>query len=614
VALFSSRAQAMRRQFVLDAETTALVGEVCRSLDGLPLAIELAAARVRSLSVREIARRLDDRFALLTDPSSHRRERSRALVSAIAWSYDLLFPDDQRGLWALSCFAGTASLDAAEQVLVALGVPAASVLDTISRLVDRSLVVVDAADDGSVRYRLLDSIRAFSAARLRESGQHELAAVAYAAWYAETAAWCDANVRSERQPECLAIARAERANVDAVLAWCAANDPTLGLRIANGFGWTWVVLGDGIAGAARVRQAITPSRPPRDRVTGLLLAGWLEASAGDLALAQADLDAALAIAEELGDDVLRADCHRHMAFLRIQQGRPLDVLADAADSLGTYRSLSMRWQAAGSLLLGAFGSIMLGDTAAATRDATEAKGILTSVGDSWGLVHAEGMLGGIAQAEHRLDDAARALSRAAEESRRLGFLGQAALHLATLARVHQRAARHDDAVASFDLAIAAAGASGDSRLASTARLNLARLHRADGNRAAALSLLEENQNWYRAAGGGEGALLNRCLLCAENSDRTSLEEVLVEARAAENGEVQVYALDALASAAATRGDRRGAEQLLEEADSLVSTVAHLVDELDRLDKSRARELLLGLPDVDLSTTTAVTTGRLPRRI
>ena len=107
----------MRRRFALDDDTTAIVQDVCRSLDGLPLAIELAAARIRSLSVQEIARRLDDRFTLLRDPTSRRPERRRALAAAIAWSYDLLFPDDQRGLWALSCFSGGAPLAAAEHVL-----------------------------------------------------------------------------------------------------------------------------------------------------------------------------------------------------------------------------------------------------------------------------------------------------------------------------------------------------------------------------------------------------------------------------------------------------------------------------------------------------------------
>ena len=134
-------------------------------------------------------------------------------------------------------------------MLAALGVPCGAVVDTITRLVDRSLVSVDVADGGRVRYRLLDSIRAY-AARPAAASPVELAvaAAAHAAWYAETADWCDEHVRSDRQPECLAIARAERANVDVALAWCARQRPALGVRIANGFGWTWVVLGDGRPG------------------------------------------------------------------------------------------------------------------------------------------------------------------------------------------------------------------------------------------------------------------------------------------------------------------------------------------------------------------------------
>ena len=102
VALFRARAASARRGSAVEDETAAVVEEVCRALDGLPLAIELAAARVRSLSVQEIARRLDDRFSLLRDPTSRESERRRGMGPAIGWSYDLLFPDDQRGLWALS--------------------------------------------------------------------------------------------------------------------------------------------------------------------------------------------------------------------------------------------------------------------------------------------------------------------------------------------------------------------------------------------------------------------------------------------------------------------------------------------------------------------------------
>jgi predicted ATPase/DNA-binding SARP family transcriptional activator len=590
VTLFVRRAQELRRQFVLDEATTAVVEEVCRSLDGLPLAIELAASRVRSLSVRDIARRLDDRFTLLRDPNSHRPERRRALEGAIGWSYELLFPDDQRGLWALSCFAGSASLEATEHVLLALGVPAASVIDTIGRLVDRSLVSVDSTAGGEARYRLLDSIRAYAAARLRESGQADVAAAAHAVWYAEIAAWCEEHVRGDRQPTCLAIVRAERSNIDVALAWCASHDPPRGVHIANGFGWTWVVLGDGTAGAARVRNAMFDQAPARDRAAGLLLAGWLEASAGNVELAQADLDRARKLAEELSDDVLVADVDRHQAFLAIQQGRPELVLSAAVGSLTTYRRHGLKWPTAASLLLGAFGSIMLGDTGTATRDATEALHILTPLGDSWGLVHAQAMLGGIAQAEHRLDDAAIALERAAEASATMGFLGQAALHRATLARVQQRAG-DPRAAASYQRAIGDAVASGDGRLAATARLNLARFRRSTGDVAAATALLEENERWYASAGGGDFALLTYCILAAVRDDSAKLEAALKEAHATGNIEVQVHALDALARLAATQGHLESARSLLNEADKLAPQIVHLLDESDRLDGNEARQRL-----------------------
>src|SRR5207342_277694 len=147
------------------------VHALCRSLDGLPLAIELAAARTRTLSIEEITRRLDDRFNVLSDPTSRRPERRRSPRSTIRWSYDLLFPDDQRGLWALATFAGGAPLPAVEYVLGALDVPAAAAIDVVGRLASRSLVIVD--DEGAstpVRYRLLDSIRAFALEAMTDAG------------------------------------------------------------------------------------------------------------------------------------------------------------------------------------------------------------------------------------------------------------------------------------------------------------------------------------------------------------------------------------------------------------------------------------------------------------
>jgi len=597
MALFADRAAEIRRRFVLDEETATSVEEVCLSLDGLPLAIELAAARVRSLSVQEIARRLDDRFALLRDPTSRRPERRRALAAAIGWSYELLFPDEQRGLWALSCFAGGAPLDAAEHVLAALGVPAASVVDVVGRLADRSLVSVEVTAEGAGRYRLLDSIRDFALDQLRDSGLADDARAAHAAWLAEAADRCDATVRGRAQPDCLAVIRAERANIDTALSWSADHGPMLGVRIATGFGWAWVVHGDGVAGATRVRSALQAAgslTTPRERATGLLLAGWLETSAGNLEQAETDLDEALGFATQRGDDRLLADARRHLAFLRIQQGRPRDALELASASLTVYRPLGLDWEVATSLVLAAYASSMLGDTTGATTAANEAVDLLTPIGDSWALVHADGLLGAIAQAVGHLDEAAGFLTRAAEASERLGFLGQAALHLKTLGRVEHRSGNTAAATETLKRAILAAGRSGDLRIAATARVNLARLLRAAGQPDAALVLLEQTDRWYRTSGGGDGALLTRCLLAALSSATGSaraadqLDSILAEAVSARDAEAQVLAMDALARLAADQGDLDAARRLLRSADDLSSAIQHVLDDQDRTDAHLAR--------------------------
>jgi tetratricopeptide (TPR) repeat protein len=213
------------------------------------------------------------------------------------------------------------------------------------------------------------------------------------------------------------------------------------------------------------------------------------------------------------------------------------------------------------------------------------------IGDSWAVVHAQALLGGIAQAEGRFQEAAQALEHAADESVTLGFLGQAALHRASLARAQQRAG-DARAAGSYRRAISEAIAGGDGRLAATARLNMARLQRAAGDTEQAAGLLRENQRWYASAGGGDFALLTDTILAAVDDDTMQLEAALRAARAAKNLEVQVSALDALARLAAASGDDASAGSLLAEADTVASRVTHLLDEHDRIDKDRAIEQLV----------------------
>ena len=605
VLLFTSRANQVRPRLAVDDATSNSIATLCLSLDGLPLAIELAAARAKSLSVQEISRRLDDRFAVLQDPTSRRPERRRALGAAIGWSYDLLFPDDKRGLWALSCFAGGAPLTSVEHVLAVLAVPRAVAVDVVDRLVDRSLVHADISGDGIVRYRLLDSIRTFAAARLAESPSRDDAAAAHARWYAERADECAATIRGPRQSESLDFVRQERANIDVALAWAALHDPALGVRIVNGFGWAWVVLGDGIAGAARIRAALAASDSTvqvQDRTEGLLLAGWLEASAGDLGRADSDLDQAWVGASSLGSAELTADVQRHRAFLRLQQGRPTDALTSAEQSVAVDRPLGRTWEEAAGLLLAGYACIMVGDAAGASAKAQVALTLLDRIGDSWGMVHGTAMLGAIARAGRQFHDAARYLSRAAQSSQELGFLGQAAFHLTTLGRVQQQSGDPELAAATLTRAIAAAEHDGDRRMKATASVNLARVLRETGRQDAAISLLEQTNRWYRQAGGGDGALLTRVLLAstshpdASSAGRSQLESAVVDARQGQEYEAEILALDALARMAAQRGALADARELLNAADRQRLDHPTVVDDVDRIDAQVAQRLMTAAID------------------
>ena len=258
----------------------------------------------------------------------------------------------------------------------------------------------------------------------------------------------------------------------------------------------------------RAPQALAAADTPRGRPErrGLLVAGWLEASAGNLARAQADLDEALQIADELADPRLRADADRHRAFLSIQLGRPADVLDLATSSVTASQALGLSWETAAALVLSAYGSIMLGDTAHAGQDADEAIHLLDPLEDSWGLVHAEAMLGAIAQAEHRFGDAAELLPGGRRVADARVSRGQAALHRASLARVQR--ARRPAAGASDDqaLEVAAPAATAGWPPHRPAQAGPATVVSADGDEAAR-GLRVENERWFGAAGGGDLALL-----------------------------------------------------------------------------------------------------------
>jgi predicted ATPase/DNA-binding SARP family transcriptional activator len=589
VELFTLRATARRQDDAGDA-----VHDLCRSLDGLPLAIELAAARTKTLSIAEIGRRLDDRFSVLSDPTSRRPERRRALKATIQWSYELLFPDDQRGLWALAAFAGGAPLPAVERVLEALDVPPSAAIDVVGRLASRSLVIVD--DDK--RYRLLDSIRAFALEAMAQSGLTERALAAHAGWYADAAGVSTQGVRSSRQADHLAFARAERANLDVALAWSGTHHPLLAIRIVNGFGWAWIVLGDS-RGAQRLLRALDAAgeaAPIRDRAGALLLAAWIEASTGRLELAREHIAAATEVADAIDDVDLRARCCYYLAYVVSHHGEFGQALELTDRSSALYQGLDRPWDQAANWLFAARAAISAGDRVRAVEARDQVEHWLRTVDDPWLHVRRDAMLGELARIEHRFDDAVLHIGRAAETSGRLGFRQTEAYQLSSLGRAQCQAGDYVSGAATLELAIEKAEATGDVRLAALARVHLGRVLRATEQTGRARAALDAATAWHRAAGGGEQAALGDCLLAAlDASDQVAgaeqrLVAILAQARREDDAPVEVLALDALARIAVGRDDIATARDLCQEADRRMGAASHFITDLDRSDARAVRQI------------------------
>jgi predicted ATPase/DNA-binding SARP family transcriptional activator len=598
VELFGRRADAHRMHHASSAGDDA-VQVLCRSLDGLPLAIELAAARTKTLSIEQITRRLDDRFNVLSDPTSRRPERRRALKATIRWSYDLLFPDDQRGLWALATFSGGAPLPAVEFVLEALGVPAAAAIDVVGRLASRSLVIVD--DEGvsmTVRYRLLDSIRAFAIDAMTDAGLSESALAAHAVWFADAAGSSTQGVRSSRQSEHLAFARAERANIDAALAWSATHEPLLALSLVNGFGWAWVVLGDS-RGAHRILAALAAAgddAPIRERADALLLAAWIEASTGHLELARDHIAAAADVADTINDVDLQARCSYYLAYVVSHHGEFRHAMELTDRSAALHKGLDRPWDQAANWLFAARAAISAGDQERSVEAVDQVQHWLRTVDDPWLDVRRDALLGELARIQHRFDDAVAHLGRAAEASRRLGFLQTEAYQLSSLGRAQCQTGDYATGSATLELAIDKAEATGDVRMVALARVHLGRVLRALGRDAQARTALEASMAWHRTAGGGEQAALGECLLAAMDAvDRVPgaedrLVAILHDARRADDAHVEVFALDALARIAAEAGDTVAAHDLCEAADRRIEAVSDFITDFDRTDAHSVRQL------------------------
>jgi predicted ATPase len=294
VRLFIERARAARATFAVSAENLPAIAQICRRLDGVPLAIELAAARVRSMSPAEIAVRLGRRFQLLTGGSRGSTSRHQTLRGAIDWSYDLLQPDEVELLQRLSVCVGGFDLEAAEGIGSCAEVPKTVVLDVVDRLVDKSLVVAD--DLGSAtRYRMLETIRDYGFEHLEASGRVYEVRLAHARHFADWSVVCGAGLRGPQERGWLELAERDMDNLRAAVTWALECGHSEGvLRVLEAMGLLTLrieatVTAWATALAGIVRPQSSPDPPgdfksiPDDRMAHVLsLVGWRAVRDGQL--------------------------------------------------------------------------------------------------------------------------------------------------------------------------------------------------------------------------------------------------------------------------------------------------------------------------------------------
>jgi predicted ATPase/DNA-binding SARP family transcriptional activator len=427
VRLLEDRAAAVQPAFSLDDTNAEALARICRTLDGMPLAIELAAVWLRVLSPAQLAERLDDRFALLTGGSRTALPRHQTLRAVVDWSWELLSEPERILARRLSVFPDGATLAAAEQVCAGDGLPAADVLASLSGLVDKSILAVAESPDGTgPRYRMLETVRAYCLERLSAAGEARRVRDAFGAYYLNLAETADPRLRRAGQRRWLCELGAEQDNIYGALRWLiASRDTATALRLIKALGWYWMLRGQAGEPVTLAREVLALGPGPRTRqmaearvVCALMAAGPvfdMDYVRGDLAAGLATLaewsadwrsfhplatmaepvlamfdndpDRALTSLARFGtsaDPWVRAAAGMLRASFAGQFGLTTDTgEEDLRGALASFREMGEAWGAAGALLQMAQFAALRGDHAAAVAQLEEAAALGRELG-AWG--------------------------------------------------------------------------------------------------------------------------------------------------------------------------------------------------------------------------------------
>ena len=467
VELFVNRGSAVRPSFTVDADTRPVVAELCRRLDHLPLALELAAARLRVLPLAQLVGLLDDRFRVLTGGSRTALARHQTLRAVVDWSHDLLFDDERRLFARLSVFTGGCGLEAVESVCSDDAFDRADILDLLSRLVDKSLVVAEFDESGEVRYSLLQTLWEYGRERLAASDDAAGVIDRHAHWYLALSQEVRAGFHGEQGLVWQARVSAEFGNLRGALDWfIERGDATAALSLTTGL-VCWFQRGDFLQAAGWLEEAlrVEGDAPITLRAVASVWHGYFYFNAWITgpAAALAEVGEAVEVLRDAPDLEQLGDALIVYAALLNRNGDLDTTRVVLAEAHRVLTAADDRWGLATHDLIEAQHLASVGELDAAESSARASVEGFQAIGEQFVVLESLATLAGVAEARGDLEGAADTYRRLLERARAYGLANYVPMWLIRLGAL--RARQDDDATAEQLFAEAVARSDGPMRRA-----------------------------------------------------------------------------------------------------------------------------------------------------